>query len=124
MSKQTALLPVVFVTPLNLNKGKSSGIQYTDNQFILEADKRSEKINELFAQLENHVSDNSSVLLYKEDVKRLADQLSGKSKSSKEIFDAIKQRLRANYHVLKLSFDPRTLQFNGVKTAFIVHKLS
>jgi hypothetical protein len=123
MSKQLASLPVVFVTPLNLNKGKSSGIQYSDNEFILEADKRSEKINELFAQLENHINDNSSVLLYKEDVKRLADQLSGKSKTSKEIFDTIKQRLRANYHVLKLAFDPRTLQFNGIKTAFIVHKM-
>ena len=66
----------------------------------------------------------SSILLYKEDVKRLADQLSGKSKSSKEIFQEIKQRIREKYHVLKLSFDPRTLQFNGLKTAFIIHKFS
>jgi hypothetical protein len=118
-----ASLPVVLVTPINLNKGKTAGIQYTDNEFRLESDKRSEKINELFAQLDANVNDNSSILLYKEDVKRLADQLSGRSKSSKEIFDSIKQRLRANYHVLKLTFDPRTLQFNGVKTAFIVHKV-
>jgi hypothetical protein len=122
MSKKV-ILPVVFVTPINLHKGKSSGIQYTDNEFFLEGEKRSEKINELFALIENHVNDNASILLYKEDVKRLADQLSAKSKTSKEIFDTIKQRLRANYHVLKLAFDPRTLQFNGIKTAFIVHKM-
>lgn len=123
MSKQAVSLPVVFVTPLNLVKGKSSGIQYNDNDFLLKGEKRSEKVNELFALIENHVNDTSSILLYKEDVKRLADQLSSKSKSSKEIFDDIKKRLRANYHVLKLSFDPRTLQFNGIRTAFIIHKL-
>lgn len=115
-------LPVVLVTPINLHKGKSSGIQYNDNEFLLNAEKRSEKINQLFEQINSQVTDSSSILLYKEDVKRLADQLSSKSKSSKEIFDEIKQRIRANYHVLKLTLDPRTLQFNGVKTAFIIHK--
>lgn len=125
MSKVVSLsLPVVLVTPTNLNNGKTSGIQYQDSIFPLLGDKRSEKIDNMFELISENVNDNSSILLYKEDVKRLADQLSGKSKSSKEIFDAIKQRLRANYHVLKLTFDPRTLQFNGVKTAFIVHKVA
>jgi len=117
-------LPVVLVTPINLlEDGVSSGIKYSDSFFPLLGEKRSEKIDNLFELISEQVTDKSSILLYKEDVKRLADQLSGKSKSSKEIFQEIKQRIRANYHVLKLTFDPRTLQFNGVKIAFIVHKM-
>ena len=124
MSKSEVSLPVVLVTPLNLKHtdNTTSGIQYVDNTFILSSEKRSDKINDLFGMISTHVSDTSSIMLYKEDVKRLADQLSGKSKSSKEIFQEIKQRIRADYHVLKLTFDPRTLQFNGLKTAFIIHK--
>lgn len=117
-------LPVVLVTPINLSEdGESSGIKYQDSVFPLLGEKRSEKINNLFELISENVTDQSSILLYKEDVKRLADQLSGKSKSSKDIFQEIKQRIRAEYHVLKLTLDPRTLQFNGIKTAFIIHKL-
>lgn len=124
MSKIISLsLPVVLVTPIDLSEnGTSSGIKYQDSFFPLLGEKRSEKINNLFELISNNVSDTSSILLYKEDVKRLSDQLSGKSKSSKEIFNTIKQHIRGNYTVLKLSFDPRTLQFNGYKTAFIIHK--
>lgn len=128
MTKLKANLPVVLVTPINIKDDVPSGIvpsgiQYLDDNFLLSNEKRSEKINELFDLIAQNVSDYSSILLYKEDVKRLADQLSSKSKSSKEIFHEIKYRIRANYHVLKLTFDPRTLQFNGLKTAFIIHKL-
>lgn len=124
MSKIVALsLPVVIVSPINLSEeGNSAGIKYQDSIFPLLGEKRSEKIDNMFVLINENVTDKSSILLYKEDVKRLADQLSGKSKSSKEIFQEIKQRIRADYHVLKLTFDPRTLQFNGLKTAFIIHK--
>lgn len=119
----TTSLPVVLVTPIELSEnGTSSGIKYQDSFFPLLGEKRSEKINNLFELISENVTDTSSILLYKEDVKRLSDQLSGKSKSSKDIFQEIKQRIRADYQVLKLTLDPRTLQFNGIKTAFIIHK--
>lgn len=119
----TTSLPVVLVTPIELSEnGTSSGIKYQDSFFPLLGEKRSEKINNLFELIFENVTDTSSILLYKEDVKRLSDQLSGKSKSSKDIFQEIKQRIRADYQVLKLTLDPRTLQFNGIKTAFIIHK--
>lgn len=114
-------LPVVLVTPINLSNGKSSGIQYIDDSLLLEGNDRFEKIDFLFDSFNRIVGENSSILLYKEDVKRLADQLSDETTSSKEIFREIKHRIRANYRVLKLSLDPRTLQFNGTKTAFIIH---
>lgn len=125
MSKiPTQTLPVVLVTPIELSEnGESLGIKYQDSFLPLVGEKRSEKINNLFELINDNVTDTSSILLYKEDVKRLADQLSSKSKSSKYIFQEIKQRIRAEYHVLKLTFDPRTLQFNGLKTAFMIHKI-
>ena len=126
MSKIIApTLPVVLVTPIELSdNGTSAGIKYQDSFFPLLGEKRSEKIDNLFQLISDNVTETSSILLYKEDVKRLADNLSGKSRSSKDIFQEIKQRIRADYHVLKLTLDPRTLQFNGVKTAFIIHKNS
>lgn len=122
MSK-TLSLPVVLVSPINLHQGKNSGIQYTDNEFVLSGEKRSDKINSLFEHIDQYVSETGSILLYKEDVKRLADQLSGRSHPSKVIFQEIKQRIRSKYTVLKLPLDPRTLQFNGIKTVFIIHAI-
>jgi hypothetical protein len=121
MTKQPLLkLPVVNVVP-TLNDDNITGIVYSDDEYHIEGPKRCDKIDHLFSQISESVSDKSSILLYKEDVKRFADQLASKSHPSKEIFREIKARIRAEYTVLKLSFDPRTLQFNGIKTAFIIH---
>ena len=117
MSKEVSLaLPVVSVIP------SPGEMLYRDTVLTVSGSKRNDKLDSLFYQLGILISDTSSVILYKEDVKRLADQLSGKSISSKDIFQLIKHRIRAHYTVLKLSFDPRSLQFNGLKTAFIIHK--
>jgi len=112
----TFKLPVVKVLPTEVS------MFYQDSSISITGSKRTEKIDMLFDELDKLITENSSVLLYKEDVKRLADQLSGKSVTSKEVFQMIKQRIRSKYEVLKLNFDPRTLQFNGLKTAFIIHK--
>ena len=40
----------------------------------------------------------------------------------KELFKEIKDHLRSKYTVLKLRYDPRTQQYCGPKTAFIIHK--
>ena len=116
MTKLLIKVPYVLVQPTE------NGIQYIDKYIELDGEKRADKINQLFKTIDSAITEKSSILLYRQDIKRASDQLSGKSISSKEIFNLIKSRIRANYEVLKLTFDPRTLQFNGYKTAFIIHK--
>jgi hypothetical protein len=116
MTKPVITLPVVLVKP------STDGMHFIDTSITLDGEKRADKKAQFYAYVESVVTDESSILLYKEDVKRMADQLSGKSCSSKDIFSEIKQHIRGNFTVLKLSFDPRSLQFNGYKTPFIIHK--
>lgn len=126
MSKPSSLkLPAIIVENVSTTTDPSTtwtGIRYIDTKLTLTGEKRSEKVNMLFDKISELVTEHSSLLLYKEDVKRLADQLETKSCSSKDIFLEIRRRIRAEYDVLKLTFNPRTLEFNGVKTCFIIHK--
>ena len=110
-------LPFVRVVP------SSSSMTYTDDVLSIKGAKRADKLDDLFEQLDSLVTDSSSIMLYKQDVRDLAVQLSGKSHSSKDMFHLIKQHIRSRYFVLKLTLDPRTLQFHGLKTAFIIHKV-
>lgn len=71
---------------------------------------------DLFHQVCENVGEYSSIMLYRRDVRDLADKI------NVDAFKEIKRHLRSNYSVLKLRYNPRTNVYNGEKTVFIVHK--
>lgn len=110
-------IPVIKVEQI-IENDKIVGIKYVDDKLVFDG-----AIVDFFEALETVVGPNSSAILYREDVKRFTDILEDSEYSSRELYKEIKKRIRSKYSVLKLKFNPRTLEFCGIKTAFIIHYL-
>lgn len=110
-------IPVIKIDQV-VSEDKIVGIQYIDDALTFEG-----RIDAFFDSLDKVVGPQSSAILYREDVRRFTDSIEDSHYSSRELYKEIKKRIRSKYSVLKLKFNPRTLEFCGIKTAFIVHYL-
>ena len=111
-------VPVITVEPVRDLDSSIIGTAYLDNW--LEFTDVMNPIDGFMSTVESLIGKYQSIILYRQDVKRFADSIN--PDSSKSVFKEIKCRLRADYTVLKLRHNPRTLQYNGLESAFIVHR--
>ena len=112
-------IPVVRIEQILNDTGKQIGIQYLDDKINL-----CDAIDKFAAfdlAVSAMITPTSSIILYRQDVKRLADKVATSSLSSTEVFRDIKSALRSKYTVLKLKYNPRSQEFFGQKTAFVLH---
>ena len=108
-------VPVILINPIKGLDLNVVGTAYVDELISV---KKSDDIVESFMTAINpHIDKDSSIILYRQDVRAFADKIGGK-----EAFRQIKAVLRDKYTVLKLKYNPRTQEFCGLKTAFIIHK--
>lgn len=112
---------VIRINKILNEDGKQVGIQYVDDVIDLSPVEQSNKLNGFIDFIDELISPDSSIILYRQDVKRLADKISDDYLASRDTFREIKSLLRSRYTVLKLSYNPRTQEFCGLKTAFILH---
>lgn len=114
-------IPVIRIEKIVNENGKQLGIQYLDDIIDLTGVSKHEKLELFIDEVKSRITPESSVILYRQDVKRLADVISDGSIKSGMAFREIKSALRSSYAVLKLKYNPRTQEFCGAKTAFILH---
>ena len=116
-------IKLITITDVTSSTGKVIGRQYIDSEIKFD---RPESLNDaiecFFNELNKHVSDKSAVILYRSQVKRLADSLSDLDVSSKDIFTLLRKKLREKYQLERTRFNPRTMEFQGLEKAFIVRK--
>lgn len=107
-------VPMIKIEPICI-EDEIGGTQYLDD--ILVFDEGENAIDEFVNTVSSNVTKYNSIILYRQDVRAFADKIGGK-----EAFRQIKAALRDRYTVLKLRYNPRTQEYCGVKTAFIIHK--
>ena len=122
-------VPYIRICPIFDIEQKNVGIQYKDYSFVFD---EVHAIDNFLDNIDNIIDEKTSIILYRQDVKKFANLLAKQecedkiqnffNSRGKEIFKEIKDYLRTNYTVLKLRYDPRTQQYCGPKTAFIIHK--
>ena len=91
------------------------GTQYLDATFYIE--NSDSPVADFLDAVDYAITAKQSVILYRQDVRAFADKI-----GDKQVFRDIKAGLRDRYTVLKLKYNPRTQEFCGEKTAFIIHK--
>lgn len=103
-------------------KPKSNGVEYVDaTETIEHFDNYEDNVNELIATLNEHIDDNQSVVLHRNELLRFIDSVSDHTDlSNKELFNKIRRRIRLEFDVCRLRFNPRTLVRND--KSFIIHK--
>ena len=106
---------MVTVCPAYDENGQIAGMKYMDSKLRVEDSEN--LVDEFMKSVGDVVNANRSIILYRQDVRSFADKV-----GVEEAFKNIKSRLRSNYTVLKLKYNPRTQEFCGMKTAFIIHK--
>jgi hypothetical protein len=114
-------IPVIRIEQVVSLTEKQIGIQYLDDIIDLTSVAPSEKLSVFIDEVRSRITPETSVILYRQDVKRLADTISNGAIKSGMAFREIKSTLRSLYTVLKLKYNPRTQEFCGAKTAFILH---
>lgn len=107
------------------------GMKYLDNWMVVS---RFKNVDEAFYNFKivvnTIVTDNQSIILCRDDVKRFAKSISNtirengqESPGSKIIFKAFKDFLYSNYEVKRIIMNPRTLEYYPLNKAFIINKL-
>ena len=108
-------IPVITITNV-YDEDKVIGTQYLDDEIEVE------NVFDFINTVTELVTDESSIILYRQDIKRFALRIENDFEET-GVFKQIKCNLRQNYTVFKLRHNPRTLEFYGINTAFIIHKL-
>ena len=114
---KTNVVPVIVVEPIENSVNEISGTAYYDDELIFDGG-----IDEFISEIRNVINNRTSMILYRQDVRVFADSIQDCENTSKSTFKLIKERLRSEFTVLKLKYNPRTQEFSGLKTAFILHK--
>lgn len=101
---------------------KSKSVEYVDTNVKIEHfDNYEDNVNELIATLNEYILDNQSIILHRNELLRFVDAISdNQNLSNKELFNKIRRRLRMEYDVCRIRFNPRTMALHD-KT-FIIHK--
>lgn len=105
-------VPFIQVEPVYDNEQTIVGTMYADDAFLCV-----DTVDDFVEAIDHYIDDYRSIILYRQDVREFADIICGK-----EAFKQIKTILRSKYTVLKLKYNPRTQEFCGSKTAFIIHQ--
>lgn len=108
-------IPAIIISNV-YDEGKVIGTQYIDS--IIHADNYESFVD----AVDDLITDTQSIILYRQDIKRFGLRVERDTEET-SVFKQIKCYLRQNYTVFKLRHNPRTLEFYGVNTAFIIHKL-
>ncbi len=108
-------VPVIGINPVYDVDNTIFGTEYLDG--TLYVSKSDDYVQSFMSAVNDLVNSDSSIILYRQDVRAFADKIGGK-----EVFKQIKVALRDRYTVLKLRYNPRTQEYCGVKTAFIIHQ--
>ena len=109
-------VPMIVVTSIYNADNVEIGKQYLDSELTVTS------LSDFFDQIHAHVLPTTSVILYRQDVKQFAKRLEIDNDMA-NVFKCIKYKLRAEYQVFKLRHNPRTLEFYGINTAFIIHQV-
>lgn len=107
-------VPMIAIKPIYSAENAIVGTEYLDAKLYV--GKENNLVDDFMRAVSEAVDKRRSIILYRQDVRAFADYAGGK-----EAFREIKARLRGSYTVLKLKYNPRTQEFCGVKTAFIIH---
>lgn len=107
------------------------GMKYVDNWMVISGFVSVEEAFCKFKDVVNTiVTDNQSVILCRDDVKRFSKSISStlrengsESPGSKLIFKAFKDFLYNNYEVKRIIMNPRTLEYYPLNKAFIINKV-
>lgn len=113
-------VPIITVRPIYDATKTIIGTEYLDEDLYVDCEAL-DPVDAFCQSIEYNIGKKESVILYRQDIKRFADLVESKHSTSKSIFKQIKCRLRAKYTVFKLRHNPRTLEWNGLNIAFIVH---
>ena len=111
-------VPMIVINPIYSVDDVIVGTEYLDAKLYVEID--GDPVEEFMDAVHEAVDKKRSIILYRQDVRSFTDRVGG-IVSGKEVFRGIKAELRDKYTVLKLKYNPRTQEFCGVKTAFIIH---
>lgn len=114
-------IPMIKVSPILNDSGRRVGMQYIDDVLIVSDSE--DPVYGFVNAVRAHIETYGSIILYRQDVKSYSDKFSSRSNKCKNIFNMIKSDLRSDYVVFKLRHNPRTFEWNGFRTAFIVHKM-
>ena len=104
-------------------KPRTNGMDYVDtNITINHFDNYEDNVNELITTLTEYISDWQSIVLHRSELQRFVDTIveSQEELSSKELFNKIRRRLRLEFDVCRIRFNPRTMALND--KSFIIHK--
>lgn len=108
-------VPMIVISPIYDENRTEIGKQYLDRTI------RVNDLSEFYSAIRDTVKSYQSIILYRQDVNRFAYQLETDN-DLYGIFKKIKCHLRSKYTVFKLRHNPRTLEFYGINTAFIIHQ--
>ena len=112
---RTFNIPLIVVSNVYGENDNVIGTKYIDDTISVAS------VNEFLDKIDDYIRDNQSIILYRQDIKNFANKIEDYHEVS-NIFKYIKCKLRLNYTVFKLRHNPRTLEFYGINTAFIIHK--
>ena len=101
---------------------KPKSVEYHDTTVKIDHfDNYEDNVNELIATLNEYILDNQSIILHRNDLLRFIDAISdNQDLSNKELFNKIRRRLRQEFDVCRIRFNPRTLALQD--KSFIIHK--
>ncbi len=108
-------VPMIAIKPIYASDDNIVGTEYLDAKLLVDDDD-GDPVENFMESASQVIDKKRSIILYRQDVRAFADKVGGK-----EAFREIKAALRDKYTVLKLKYNPRTQEFCGLKTAFIIH---
>lgn len=102
----------------------TNGISYTDNTITIPHHNNiDENVLELIQQLSPFITDNTSILIHRKDFLRFIDSINEATNiPTKELFNKLRRKLRQEFDVNRIRFNPRTLATQ--EKIFILHKRS
>ena len=103
-------------------RSNSSKTEYVDNLVeIQHFDDYENNVNELIATLNEYITDQQSIILHRNDVLRFVDSIADLQPiANKELFQKIRRKLRLEFDVCRIRFNPRTLALQD--KSFVIHK--
>ena len=102
---------------VTVNKTNNSTIYQDKVIDIPHHDNLSDNVDEFINQLKPLIHETQSIVLHRNDVKRFVDSIPN---SDKSLLDKIRRKLRIEFDVLRIRFNPRTMAYQD--KAYIIHQ--
>ena len=104
-------------------KPRSNGMDYVDTTVTINHfNNYEDNVNEFIATLSEYITDWQSIVLHRSEVQRFIDTIvdSQEELKHKDLFNKIRRRLRSEFDVCRIRFNPRTMALSD--KSFIIHK--